>query len=63
MMDGEVRETQLFNLAENPHEYLADHRRDDEMETNLASNPEYADKLREMEDLLVGANDGLRRSV
>ncbi|WP_255465276.1 sulfatase-like hydrolase/transferase [Marinoscillum sp. 108] len=53
MMDGEVRETQLFNLAENPHEYLAEHRRDDEMETNLASNPEYADKLREMEDLLL----------
>jgi len=53
MMDGEVRETQLFNLAENPHEYLADHQRDDEMETNLASNPEYADKLREMEDLLL----------
>ncbi|MEQ8338596.1 MAG: sulfatase-like hydrolase/transferase, partial [Cyclobacteriaceae bacterium] len=53
MMDGAVRETQLFNLAENPHEYLAEHNRSNEMETNLATNPKYADKLQEMEALLL----------
>lgn len=52
MMDGEVRETQLFNLAENPHEYLPEHQRSGAMETNLADDPQYADKLREMENLL-----------
>ncbi|UXP32618.1 sulfatase-like hydrolase/transferase [Reichenbachiella agarivorans] len=53
VMDGAVRETQLFNLAENPNEYLAQHNKTGEMETNLASNPKYADKLREMEALLL----------
>ena len=53
MMDGEVRETQLFNLAENPHEYLSEHQRAAEMETNLGGNPKYADKLKEMEQLLL----------
>ncbi|MFY0686461.1 MAG: sulfatase-like hydrolase/transferase [Cyclobacteriaceae bacterium] len=52
MMDGEVRETQLFNLAENPHEYLAEHQKSRKMETNLATDPDYADKLSEMEVLL-----------
>ena len=27
MMDGTIRETQLFNLAENPHEYLPEHQK------------------------------------
>lgn len=53
MMDGAVRETQLFNLAENPHEYLPEHQRSDDMETNLANDPRYADKLEEMETLLL----------
>ncbi|WP_229236026.1 sulfatase-like hydrolase/transferase [Dyadobacter tibetensis] len=51
-MDGTIRETQLFNLKENPHEYLSEHRRTDPMENNLASNPKYATKLKEMEGLL-----------
>ncbi|ALJ06751.1 sulfatase [Pseudalgibacter alginicilyticus] len=52
VMDGKVRETQLFNLAENPNEYLPEHNKAGEMETNLANNPKYADKLSEMETLL-----------
>ncbi len=44
VMDGQVRETQLFNLAENPNEFLKD---------DLAENPDHADKLKEMEALLL----------
>ena len=43
-MDGEVRETQLFNLAENPNEFLKD---------DLAETPALAEKLAEMEALLL----------
>ncbi|RJE73975.1 sulfatase-like hydrolase/transferase [Reichenbachiella sp. MSK19-1] len=53
VMDGEVRETQLFNLAENPNEYLPEHGKEAEMQTNLANNPKYADKRKEMEALLL----------
>ena len=53
LMDGAIRETQLFNLAENPNEYLPEHQKSGEMETNLAGDPEYADKLKEMEALLL----------
>ena len=53
MMDGAVRETQLFNLADNPHEYLSEHGQAGEYETDLAENPEYAEKLHEMEALLL----------
>ena len=52
-MDGEIRETQLFNLGENPNEYLSEHEKSGEMKTNLADNPKYADKLKEMETLLL----------
>ena len=52
-MDGAVRETQLFNLAENPNEYLPEHNKSEEMQTNLANNPKYNDKLKEMEALLL----------
>ncbi|MEO9511253.1 MAG: sulfatase-like hydrolase/transferase [Flavobacteriaceae bacterium] len=52
-MDGEVRETQLFNLKENPNEYLPEHGMSNEMKTDLAENPKYADKLAEMEALLL----------
>ena len=48
-MDGNIRETQLFNLAANPNEYLPEHHKAGEMETNLADKVEYADKLAEME--------------
>lgn len=53
VMDGKVRETQLFNLAENPNEYLPEHKKTGEMETDLAENPKYAEKLAEMEALLL----------
>jgi len=53
VMEGQVRETQLFNLAENPHEFLEEHGRKSPMETNLASSPAHADKLAEMEGLLL----------
>jgi arylsulfatase A-like enzyme len=53
VLDGAVRETQLFNLAENPNEYLPEHNKAGEMETDLAENPKYADKLAEMEAVLL----------
>ncbi|GJM29587.1 MAG: sulfatase [Cyclobacteriaceae bacterium] len=53
MMDGEVQETQLFNLAENPQEYLAEHQRSHALQTNLVHDPNYAEKLKEMERLLL----------
>ena len=53
MMEGAVRETQLFNIKENPFEYLPEHGKEGEMQTNLATNPKYADKLAEMEALLL----------
>jgi len=53
LMDGNIRETQLFNISKNPHEYLPEHNKSAEMETNLASNSKYADKLVEMEALLL----------
>ncbi len=53
VMDGAVRETQLFNLAKNPNEYLPEHHKEGEMETDLAENPKYAEKLAEMEALLL----------
>jgi choline-sulfatase len=58
VMDGDVRETQLFNLAANPEELIAQHGKSDPMQTDLAENPAYADKLAEMEALLL---DEMRR--
>lgn len=53
MMDGAVRETQLFNLAKNPSEFLPQHDKAGEMETDLAEYPQHADKRAEMEALLL----------
>jgi len=63
VLDGAVRETQLFNLAENPNELLQQHHdpavvaltgnRPKPNQVNLAGNPKYADKLKEMEALLL----------
>ena len=53
VMDGTVRETQLFNLAANPEEFTAEHGKTDPLQTDLAENPAYADKLAEMEALLL----------
>jgi arylsulfatase A-like enzyme len=62
-LDGEVRETQLFNLKENPHEYLQQHHAADVIkltgakpephQVDLAEDPKYAAKLAEMEALLL----------
>jgi arylsulfatase A-like enzyme len=62
-MEGAVRETQLFNLKENPEELLSEHQTKDVIaktgntpmknQVNLAGNPKYAKKLKEMESLLL----------
>jgi choline-sulfatase len=63
VMNGSVRETQLFNLKENPHELVAEHH-DPKVtaltgespknhQVNLASDPQHAAKLAEMEALLL----------
>jgi arylsulfatase A-like enzyme len=63
VMNGSVRETQLFNLAENPHEFLEQHHdpkvialtgtTPEKDQRNLATDPRFADKLKEMEALLL----------
>lgn len=53
VLDGEVRETQLFNLRDNPHEFLAEHGKKDPQLVNLAGDPRQAEKLAEMEALLL----------
>jgi len=63
VLDGTVRETQLFNLAENPNELLWEHHypavvaltgyKPKPNQVNLADDPKYADKLKEMEALLL----------
>jgi choline-sulfatase len=63
VLDGAVRETQLFNLAENPYELLEEHH-DPRLialtghtpaknQRNLADDPGYAAKRRELEALLL----------
>jgi arylsulfatase A-like enzyme len=63
VMNGKVRETQLFNLAANPHEFLDQHRdpqvialtgiKPSSDQRNLADDPRFADKRRELEALLA----------
>ncbi|BDD02038.1 sulfatase-like hydrolase/transferase [Persicobacter psychrovividus] len=53
LMQGQIQQTQLFNLEQNSHEYLPEHKRSHPMETNLADKPEYALKRQEMEQLLL----------
>ena len=62
-LDGKVRETQLFNLKDNPHEFLAESHQakiktlsgaqPKKEQRNLANDPKYAPKLKEMETLLL----------
>lgn len=63
VLEGQVRETQLFNLKENPEEFLQAHH-DTKLTTlsgihpqpqqlNLADDPAYAQKRKEMEALLL----------
>ena len=49
--DGELRETQLFDLARNPHELLPEHAAG-EFETDLAEDPRFAERLAELRALL-----------
>jgi arylsulfatase A-like enzyme len=63
VLEGKVRQTQLFNLVENPYELLEEHHAAEvvrltgnaakQEQRNLAGDPQYADKLREMEALLL----------
>lgn len=63
VMDGQVHETQLFNLAENPNEFIAEHHDPAVMkmtginpkpnQTNLAGDPKYDKQLVEMEAVLL----------
>ncbi|MBI3864291.1 MAG: sulfatase-like hydrolase/transferase [Planctomycetia bacterium] len=63
VLEGKVRETQLFNLAENPDELLKEHhdpavivltgQTPADAQVNLAGDPRYAGKLKEMEALLL----------
>ncbi len=46
-----IRETQLFNLKDNPHELLAEHKKP--TATNLVADPQHAAKLAEMRTLLL----------
>jgi choline-sulfatase len=63
VMDGTVRQTQLFNLKDNPDELIKEHHAPNVVEligntpeanqVNLAGDSKYADKLAEMEALLL----------
>ena len=63
VMAGSVHETQLFNLKDNPEEFLAEHHDANVIaltgvkplphQVNLADDPRYADKRAEMEALLL----------
>ena len=53
MLDGSVRKTQLFNLAENPNEFIAEHGRSASYEKDLADDPKFSGKRLELEGLLL----------
>jgi arylsulfatase A-like enzyme len=63
VMNGSVRQTQLFNLKHNPQEFLAEHHdpqvialtgvKPEPRQVNLVDDPRYAEKLAEMEALLL----------
>lgn len=63
VLDGKVRETQLFNLNENPHEFLQEHHdaavikatghTPKPEQIDLAEDPKFAEKRRELEALLL----------
>ena len=59
VMDGTVRKTQLFNLKENPHEFIRQHHDlrpfgdPNPLAFNLADIPKFAAKRKEMEVLLL----------
>lgn len=63
VLDGAVRQTQLFNLKDNPHELLSEHHAAEVaavthstptiMQRNLADDPDYAAVRTELEALLL----------
>ena len=63
VLDGTVRENQLFNLKENPHELLKEHHADNVValtgnrprvnQVDVGGDPKHADRLAEMETLLL----------
>ena len=63
VMDGKVRQTQLFNLKDNPREFLEQNHapqvkaqsgaKPKPNQRNLATDPKHAVKLKEMEALLL----------
>ena len=63
VLDGTVREKQLFNLAQNPEEWLPEHFAPEvlairkvaslQAQTNLAGDPKYAEQQAELEALLL----------
>ncbi|MFN9347994.1 MAG: sulfatase-like hydrolase/transferase, partial [Planctomycetota bacterium] len=63
VLDGQVRKTQLFDLNQNPLEFVSEHHdpkireltgiHPQPNQTNLAADPAYADKLQEMRMLLL----------
>ncbi|MGK0184919.1 MAG: choline-sulfatase [Verrucomicrobiales bacterium] len=57
-MDGKVRETQLFNLNDNPDEFLDEHKRPGK--TDLAEDPKYANKRIHLESLLLNEMQRLK---
>lgn len=69
VLDGDVRETQLFNLDDNPREFIEQHQapdvtaltglRPEPDQVDLAENPDFAQKLAEMEALLLAEQDRL----
>ena len=69
VLDGFVRETQLFDLSQNPSELLPEHHdpavvaltghRPEPHETNLAGDPRFAERLAAMEALLLAEMERL----
>ena len=63
VLEGKVRQTQLFNLKDNPEEILIEHHapevvaktgyQPNEKQVNLADDPKFARKRKEMETLLL----------
>ena len=69
-MNGKVQKTQLFNLKDNPNELLIEHHdskvialtgnRPKNNQVNLADFPEYTEKRKEMEALLLSEMKALK---
>ena len=69
VLDGAVQETQLFNLSENPHELLVQHRaaqvqdlsgvKPRSEQRDLAEDPKFAAKRAELEKLLLKVQSDL----